>query len=60
MLVTIQSMAANLVLSVVLYGCKYWSLASNEENRLRLFENKVPLENICSKAGEVTGLVKIT
>jgi hypothetical protein len=29
------------ILPVVLYGCKTWSLTLGEENRLRIFENKV-------------------
>jgi hypothetical protein len=30
-----------IILSVVLYGCKTWSLTVREEHRLREFENKV-------------------
>ena len=29
------------ILPVVLYGCKTWSLTSREERRLRVFENRV-------------------
>jgi hypothetical protein len=29
------------ILPVVLYGCKTWSLTLREEHRLRVFENKV-------------------
>jgi hypothetical protein len=29
------------ILSVLLYGCKTWSLTSREEHRLRVFENRV-------------------
>jgi hypothetical protein len=29
------------ILPVVLYGCKTWSLALGEEHRLRVFENRV-------------------
>jgi hypothetical protein len=29
------------ILSLILYGCETWSLTLNEENRLRVFENKV-------------------
>jgi hypothetical protein len=29
------------ILPVVLYGCKTWSLTSREEHRLRVFENRV-------------------
>jgi hypothetical protein len=28
-------------LPVVLYGCETWSLASREEHRLRVYENRV-------------------
>jgi hypothetical protein len=30
-----------IILSVVLYGCGTWSLVSREDNRLRVFENRV-------------------
>jgi hypothetical protein len=30
-----------IILPVVLYGCKYWSLTLREEHRLRVFENRV-------------------
>ena len=30
-----------IILPVVLYGCEIWSLTLREEQRLRLFENKV-------------------
>jgi hypothetical protein len=30
-----------IILPVVLYGCKTWSLALKEEHRLRVFENRV-------------------
>jgi hypothetical protein len=30
-----------IILSVVLYGCKTWSLTLREERRLRIFENRV-------------------
>jgi hypothetical protein len=29
------------ILQVVLYGCKTWSLTLREEHRLRVFENRV-------------------
>jgi hypothetical protein len=29
------------ILSVVLYGCKTWSLTLRDEHRLRVFENRV-------------------
>jgi hypothetical protein len=30
-----------IILPVVLYGCETWSLSLREENRLRVFENRV-------------------
>jgi hypothetical protein len=30
-----------IILPVVLHGCETWSLALNEEHRLRVFENRV-------------------
>jgi hypothetical protein len=30
-----------IILPVILYGCKTWSLTLREEHRLRVFENKV-------------------
>jgi hypothetical protein len=30
-----------IILPVVLYGCKTWSLTLREEHRLRVFENRV-------------------
>jgi hypothetical protein len=30
-----------MILPVVLYGCETWSLTLREENRLRVFENRV-------------------
>jgi hypothetical protein len=30
-----------IILPVVLYGCKTWSLTVREEHKLRVFENKV-------------------
>jgi hypothetical protein len=30
-----------IILPVVLYGCKTWSLTLREEHRLRIFENRV-------------------
>jgi hypothetical protein len=31
-----------IILPVVLYGCETWSLTLREEQRLRVFENRVP------------------
>jgi hypothetical protein len=30
-----------IILPVILYGCETWSLTLREENRLRVFENRV-------------------
>jgi hypothetical protein len=40
---------------VVLYGCETWSLTLREENRLRVFENRVLRRVFGSKRNEVTG-----
>jgi hypothetical protein len=34
-------MYKTVILSIVLYGCKNWSLTLGEEHRLRVFENRV-------------------
>jgi hypothetical protein len=44
-----------IILPVVLYGCETWSLTLREENRLRVFENRVLRELFGSKRDEVTG-----
>ena len=44
-----------IILSVVLYGCKTWSLTLREERRLRVFENKVLRRMFGPKRDEVTG-----
>ena len=31
----------NIILAVVLYGCRTWSPTLKEENRLRVFENRI-------------------
>jgi hypothetical protein len=43
------------ILPVVLYGCETWSLRLGEENRLRVFENRVLRRIVVPKRGEVTG-----
>jgi hypothetical protein len=44
-----------IILPVVLYGCETWSLTLREEQRLRVFENRV-LRRICGpKRDEATG-----
>jgi hypothetical protein len=40
---------------VVLYGCETWSLALREEERLRLFDNRLLRRIFGPKRDEVTG-----
>jgi hypothetical protein len=44
-----------LVLPVVLYGCETWSLTLREEQRLRVFENRVLRRIFGPKGDEETG-----
>jgi hypothetical protein len=44
-----------IILPVVLYGCKTWSLTLKEEHRLRVFENRVLRRIFRPKKDEVTG-----
>ena len=44
-----------IILPVVLYGCKTWSLTLREERRLRVFESRVLRRVFGSKRDEVTG-----
>jgi hypothetical protein len=44
-----------ILLPVVLYGCKTWSLTLREEHRLRVFENRVLRRVFGPKRDEVTG-----
>jgi hypothetical protein len=44
-----------IILPVVLYGCETWFLASREEHRLRVFENRVLMRIFGPKRDEVTG-----
>jgi len=44
-----------IILPVVLYECETWSLALNEEHRLRVFENRVLRRIFGPKRDEVTG-----
>jgi hypothetical protein len=44
-----------IILPVVLYGCKTWSLTLWEERRLRVFENRVLRRIFGSKRNEVIG-----
>ncbi|KAJ4427567.1 hypothetical protein ANN_25215 [Periplaneta americana] len=43
------------ILPVVLYGCETWTLTLREEQRLRVFENKVLRKIFGAKGDEVTG-----
>jgi hypothetical protein len=44
-----------IILPVVLYGCETWSLTLREEQRLRVFENRVLRRILGPKRDEVTG-----
>jgi hypothetical protein len=44
-----------IILPVVLYGCKTWSLTLREEHRLRVFENRVMRRIFGPKRDEVIG-----
>jgi hypothetical protein len=46
---------SNIVLPVVLCGCKTWSLALSEERRLRVFEHRVLRRIFGPKRDEETG-----
>ena len=43
-----------ITLPVVLYGCETWSLALKEEQRLRVFGNKLLRNIFGAKRGKVT------
>ncbi|KAJ4450282.1 hypothetical protein ANN_01702 [Periplaneta americana] len=43
------------ILPVVLYGCETWTLTLREEQRLRVFENKILRKIYGAKRDEVTG-----
>jgi hypothetical protein len=45
----------SIILSILLYGCETWSLTLREEQRLRLFENRVLRRISRPKRDEVTG-----
>jgi hypothetical protein len=45
----------SIVLPVVLYGCETWSLTLREEQKLRVFENRVLWRIFESKRDETTG-----
>ena len=44
-----------IILPIVLYGCETWSLILREEQRLRVFENRVLRRVFGPKRDEVTG-----
>ena len=44
-----------IIVTIVLYGCKTWSLTLREERRLRVFENRVLRRIFGPKREEVTG-----
>jgi hypothetical protein len=44
-----------IILPVVLYGCETWSITLREEQRLRVFENRVLRRIFGPKRDEVTG-----
>jgi hypothetical protein len=44
-----------IILPVVLYGCETWSLTLREEQRMRVFENRVLRRIFRPKRDEVTG-----
>ncbi|KAJ4435318.1 hypothetical protein ANN_17928 [Periplaneta americana] len=43
------------ILPIVLYGCETWTLTFREEQRLRVFENKILRKIFGAKRDEVTG-----
>jgi hypothetical protein len=45
----------SIILPVVLYGCKTWSVTLREEHRLRVFENRVLMRIFGPTRDEVTG-----
>ena len=47
-----------IILPMVLYGCKTWSLTLREERRLRVFENRVLRKVFGPKRDKVTGMEK--
>jgi len=48
-------LGVTIILPVVLYGCKTWSLTLREERKLRVFENMVLRRIFGPRRGEVTG-----
>ncbi|KAJ4437318.1 hypothetical protein ANN_17456 [Periplaneta americana] len=50
-----KNLKVRIILPVVLYGCVTWTLTLREEQRLRVFENKVLRKIFVAKRDEVTG-----
>ncbi|KAJ4425795.1 hypothetical protein ANN_27420 [Periplaneta americana] len=50
-----ETNSTTVILPVVLYGCETWTLTLREEQRLRVFENKVLRKIFGAKRDEVTG-----
>ncbi|KAJ4431417.1 hypothetical protein ANN_20014 [Periplaneta americana] len=50
-----NSKKISVILLVVLYGCETWTLTLREEQRLRVFEDKVLRKTFGAKRDEVTG-----
>jgi hypothetical protein len=46
---------SSVLVTVVLYGCETWSLTLREEQRVRVFENRVLRRIFKPKRDEVTG-----
>jgi hypothetical protein len=46
----------SIIFSMVLYGCKTWSLILREKHRLRVFENRVLRGIFVPKRDEVIGV----
>jgi hypothetical protein len=44
-----------IILPVILFGCKTWSLALKEKHKLRVFENRVLRRAFGPRSDEVTG-----
>jgi hypothetical protein len=49
-----------ITLPVVFYGCETWSLTLREEQRLRVFENRVPMSIFGPKRDKAMGVEKTT
>jgi hypothetical protein len=54
-IIILNIIMTTMILPVVLYGCETWSLTLSEEDRLRVFLNRVVRRIFGSKRDEVTG-----